>query len=141
MTTPDSNAYAPAVPAEAGHVLVVIDHREASIYRSAHPGSVPQQVRPHLPAYVPRAAEPSDPIGFFEPVAGILNGARKILIFSLGAAAGGDLDRFTAWLTHHRPELAARVIGAQALAEDDPAEGRMLAKAREIYAGLPGSSA
>jgi hypothetical protein len=101
------------VAAKAAQWLVVIDHREARIYRSIAPGAVAQQVRPHVPEdyfrhepnskQISRGQEKPNPNSFFEPVAAMLNGAGKILVFGSGTGSSSEQDQFTAWLTQHRP--------------------------------------
>jgi hypothetical protein len=131
--------------------LVVIDHREARIYRSAAPGAVAQQIRPHAPEeffrHAPhskefsRGQEKPDPASFFEPVAGVLNGAGKILVFGCGTGTGSEMDQFTAWVKLHRPELAKRIVGSQVIDEHHLTEGQLLAKARDFFAGHTARSA
>lgn len=131
--------------------LVVIDHREARIYRSADPGSVPQQIRPHVPdeffRHAPnskdftRGQEKPDPNSFFEPVAGVLNGAGKILVFGSGTGTSSEMEQFVAWLKEHRPDVAQRVVGAQVVDETHLTEAQLLAKAREFFASLRAPSA
>ena len=126
------------------HWVVVIDHREARIYRSAAPGSVPQQIRPHVPEDYTRQAhhskdfshgrEKGDPKRFFEPVAGVLNGAGKILVFGSGTGSSSEMEQFVAWLQETRPELAKRVVGSVVIDEHHVTEAQLLAKAREIFA-------
>ena len=124
--------------------LVIIDHREARIYRSVAPGAVPQQIRPHVPEElfrpaahgeeVARGHEKPDPKGFFEPVAGVLNGAGQILIFGTGTGHSSEMDQFVLWLNATRPAVAGRVIGSLVVDEHDLSEAQLLAKAREIFA-------
>jgi hypothetical protein len=137
-----------AAPAETdakpARWLVVIDHREARIYRSVERGAVPQQIRPHVPEDFFRHAhhskdfsrgqEKPDPNSFFEPVAGVLNGAGKILIFGTGTGMSSEMDQFIAWLKLNRPLLAKRIIGAVTVDEHHATEDQLLAKAREFYA-------
>ena len=133
-----------AVPDAEASWLVVIDHQEARIYRSAEPDAVPQQIRPHVPAEYFRHAhnskdfsrgkEKPDPNSFFEPVAGVLKGAGHILIFGTGTGTSSEMDQFTDWLKQHRPELAKRIIGARVIDEHHLSEAQLLAKAREFYA-------
>ena len=139
-----SEATPPGANGAEAHWLVVIDHREARIYRSAEPGALAQQIRPHAPEdffrHAPnskdfsRGQEKPDPNSFFEPVAGVLNGAGKILIFGTGTGTSSEMDQFVAWLKQHRPELAKRIIGAEVVDEHHLTEGQLLAKAREIFA-------
>jgi hypothetical protein len=138
-----SEVATPGAKEKVAHWLVVIDHHEARIYRSAEPGAVPQQIRPHAPEdffrHAPnskefsRGQEKPEPNSFFEPVAGVLNGAGKILIFGTGTGTSSEMDQFTAWLKQHRPELAKRVVGAVVVDEHHLTEAQLLAKAREFY--------
>jgi hypothetical protein len=124
--------------------LVVIDHHEARIFRSAAPGAVPQLVRPHVPEDYFRHAhnsmgfsrgqEKPDPNSFFEPVAAMLNGAGKILIFGTGTGTSSEMDQFVAWLNVHHPVVAKRIIGSLVIDEHHLTEGQLLAKARELFA-------
>lgn len=123
--------------------LVIIDHREARIFRSAAPGSVAQQIRPPVPVDFtrssPRAKEFSrgpekpDPSGFFEPVAAVLNGAGNILLFGGGSGKASEMEQFVAWLKTHRPELTKRIVGTLTIDEHHQTEGQILATAREFY--------
>ena len=124
--------------------LVVIDHHEARIFRSAAPGAIPQLVRPHVPEDYFRHAhnsmgfsrgqEKPDPDSFFEPVAAMLNGAGKILIFGTGTGMSSEMDQFVAWLNLHHPIVAKRIIGSLVIDEHHLTEGQLLAKARELFA-------
>lgn len=140
----------PGGPGASGKVtewLVVIDHREARIYRSTAPDAVPQQIRPHAPEdffrHAPhsqdfaRGQEKPDPNSFFEPVAGVLNGAGKILIFGTGTGTGSEMDQFVAWLRKKRPEIARRIIGTVVIDGHHLSEAQLLAKARECFANGP----
>jgi hypothetical protein len=127
--------------------LVVIDHREARIYRSMEPGAVPQQIRPHVPEDYFRHAhnskdfsrgqEKPDPDSFFEPVASVLNGAGKILVFGSGTGTSSEMEQFVAWLHESRPALVKRVVGTVVVDEHHLTEAQLLAKAREFFAQLP----
>jgi len=124
--------------------LVVIDHHEARIFRSATHGTVPQLVRPHVPEDYFRHAhnsmgfsrgqEKPEPNSFFEPVAAMLNGAGKILVFGTGTGMSSEMDQFVAWLNLHHPIVAKRIIGALVIDEHHLTEDQLLAKAREFFA-------
>jgi hypothetical protein len=132
-----------ATAAEA-HWLVVIDHREARIFRTEMRGSVPQQIRPYEPdGYFrhqhnskdfSRGQEKPDPNSFFEPVARALHDARQILIFGSGTGAGSEMTQFITWLGQHHADLAGRIIGSLVVDESHLTECQLLAKAREFYA-------
>ena len=133
-----------SAPDKDARWLAVIDHHEARIYRSCEPGSVAQQIRPHTPEdffrHAPdskgfsRGQEKPDPNTYFEPVAAVLNGAGQILIFGTGKGMSNEMDQFTLWLKHHRPELAGRIIGTEVVDEHHLTDAQLLAKAREFYA-------
>jgi hypothetical protein len=124
--------------------LVVIDHREARIYRSPSPDAVAQQIRPHVAEDFFRHAhhskdfargqEKPDPNSFFEPVAGVLNGAGEILVFGTGTGSSSEMDQFVVWLKQHRPLLAQRVVGTIVVDESHLTEAQLLGKARDFYA-------
>ena len=144
-----SGAKQPETKAEAARWLVVIDHREARIYRSTESNAVPQQIRPHVQddffrhahnsRDFSRGQEKPDPNSFFEPVAGVLNGAGGILIFGTGTGMSSEMDQFIAWLKLNRPELAKRIVGSLVVDENHLTEEQILAKAREFYASAPAS--
>lgn len=131
-------------PGEEIQWLLVIDHHEARIFRSTAPGTIAQQIRPHAPEdffrHAPdsqnfsRGQEKPDPNSFFEPVAGALNGAGKILIFGTGTGMSSEMDQFVAWLQRNRPQLAKRIIGSVVVDENHLTEDELLAKAREFFA-------
>jgi hypothetical protein len=139
-----SEAASPATNGTEAHWLLMIDHREARIYRTAAPGAVPQVIRPHVredffrhahnSQDFSRGQEKPDPNSYFEPVAGVLNGAHKILIFGTGTGTSSEMDQFVAWLRQHHPELATRIVGTEVVDEHHLTEAELLAKAREFYA-------
>lgn len=135
----------PAETGESGsHWLVVIDHREARIFRSEMHGSVPRQILPHHPADYFRHAhnskdfsrgqEKPDPNSYFEPLAQALKGTGKILIMGSGKGTGSEMEQFAGWLPRHHPELAQRVIGSLVVDQRHLTEAQLLAKAQEFYA-------
>jgi hypothetical protein len=125
--------------------LLVISHHEARLYRSTAPGAIAQLFRPHLPADFFRPApgvknfsrgrEKPEPSSLFEPVAAVLRGAGRILIFGGGTGVGGAMEQFVAWANACRPELAGRIIGAVSAYESNLSEEQLLAKARAYHAG------
>ncbi len=130
----------------ASRWLVVIDHHEARIYRSTAAGAIAQQIRSHTPEdffrHAPdskafsRGYEKSESRGYFEPVASVLKGAGQILVFGTGKGTSNEMDQFTVWLKHHRPELAGRIIGTKVVGEYHLTDAQLLAKAREFHADL-----
>lgn len=83
---------AQAIAAEGKHLLVVIDHREASIYQTELHGTVLERITPYDPDGFHRHLHSVDDEAngqrqpelksFYEAIARSLNGAEKILIFS-----------------------------------------------------------
>lgn len=144
----ERSSRSPAGEKETGaNWLLIIDHREARIYRSAAPGAVAQQIRPRVSeaafrsaASSPEAArraEKNTANAFFEPVAAVLSGAGKILVFGSGAGKNGEMEQFTLWLAQHRPEIAKRVVAAVVVDEDHLSEAQLLAKARAFFGNFP----
>ncbi len=128
----------------------MIGHHEARIYRSATPGAVPQQIRPHAPdgfrcrpagegGAGDRSGKNELP-GFFEPVAGVLNGAGRILVFDFNPGPRSEMVPFVVWLKGHRPELAARIIDSVAIPGSRETEAQLLARARKIFSGVRSGS-
>ena len=140
----ETPAPAAAIPA-AAHWLLVIDHHEARIFRTEMHGAAPQRILPHEPdehfrhaqnsQNLSRGKEKPDPNSFFEPVARALSAGGPILIFGTGTGMSSEMDQFVAWVKHHHPELAARIIGSLVVDEHHLSEGQLLAKALEFYAG------
>ncbi len=141
-----SETTAPEAKSDDGPWLLVIDHRQARIFRSEMQGTTPHQLLPHEPAdyfrhgpnsmEVSRGKEKPDPNSFFEPVAKALQAAGQILIFGTGTGMSSEMDQFIAWTKSHYPELAKRIIGSVAVDEHHLSEDQLLAKAREFYAGV-----
>lgn len=137
---------APPRASRAGEWLVVIDRFEASVFRSLNAGAVPQLIRSH-----PAAAEagghppspdhqnaggPSTPPGFFEPLAGVLHCARRVVIIGRETTLGGEAERFVRWLFGYRPAVAQRIVGSIAVEPHEFTEAGLVAKARAFYANL-----
>lgn len=131
-------------PAEAGtHLLVVIDHREARIYRTELNGSVPQRIVPYDPFGYGRdlhynqddanGQRKPEQRSFYEAVAKTLQGARQILMFGTGTGSSSAMEQLLANLKKHHHEVADRVIGSIAVDEHHLTEAQLLAKARELF--------
>src|SRR4051794_11475500 len=84
----------PVAPAEGVHLLVVIDHREARVYRTELHGTVPTRITPYDPHgggrhlhYVEddsSGQRKPERRSFYEAVATALAGAEKVLVFGGG---------------------------------------------------------
>jgi hypothetical protein len=125
------------------HLLVVINHHEARLFHSEIQGALPERILPHEPddffrhahnsKDFSRGREKPDPNSFFEPVAGALKGAGKILVFGTGTGTSSEMDQFLAWVRKHHAEVAARIIGSLVIDEKHLTEAQLLSKAREFY--------
>ncbi|HEV8604658.1 MAG TPA: hypothetical protein VGQ99_04790 [Tepidisphaeraceae bacterium] len=138
-----SQAEASQEAAEGTHLLVVIDHRLARVYKAELHGSVPQRIMPYDRAGVGRHLHyvQDDSNGqrvpevksFYEAVAKTLHDAQKILLFGRGTGAGSAMEQLFAELQENHKELASRVVGRIVVDEQHLTEDQLLAKAREIY--------
>jgi hypothetical protein len=139
-----SGAASEQPPAEGMHLLVVIDHRLARIFKAELHGSVPQRITPYDPGGFGRQLHyvQDDSNGqrkpevksFYEAVAKTLKGAEKILLFGSGTGASSAMEQLFAVLKRHHKELAHRVIGLMVVDEPHLSEDQLLAKARDVYA-------
>jgi len=132
-------------PAAGGtHLLVVIDHRQARIYKAELSGSLPQRIMPYDPGGFGRHLHyvQDDSSGqrkperksFYEAVAKTLRGADKVLIFGSSTGASSAMDQLLAALKHDHGDVAKHVVGSIVLDEQHLTEDQLLAKAREFYA-------
>ena len=125
------------------HLLLVIDHHEARLFRSELHGSVPQQIMPHKPddffrhahhsKEFSRGQEKPDPNSFFEEICSALHGAGKVLVFGTGTGTSSEMDQFLSWIKSQRPELAKRIMGSVVVDENHLSMDQLLAKARDFY--------
>lgn len=131
------------VAGEGVHVLVVIDHRLARIYKTEFHGSVPRQIVPYDAAGSGRHLHyvHDDSSGqrkpevktFYTAVAKTLERAERILLFGSGTGASSAMDQLLAELDRHHKAVRQRVIAAIVVDEQHLSEDQLLAKAREIY--------
>ncbi|MHC5855736.1 hypothetical protein [Nostoc sp.] len=143
----------PAQPiiTEGVHLLVVIDHREARIYKTELHGSVPERIVPYDPDGSHRHLHNVDDDAngqrqpelkpFYEAIAQCLrratptlSGAKKILIFGSSTGSSSAMDYLLADLKEHHPDIAQRVIGTVVVNEQHMSEDQLLAQARTFYA-------
>jgi hypothetical protein len=123
--------------------LLVIDHREARIFRLDASGTEPQRILPHKPEdffrhehnskEFTRGMEKPEPNSYFEPVALALRDATRILVFGTGSGMASEMEQFGSWLDLKHPELAKRVIGSVTVDESHMSDGQLLAKAHSIF--------
>jgi hypothetical protein len=141
-----SSAVAPEAVAEGVHLLVVIDHRQARVYKTQVHGSLPQQVTPYDPGGFGRHLHyvQDDSTGqrkperksFYEAVAKVLEDAEKVLLFGSGTGASSAMEHLLAELKLHHGDVAKRIVGSIAIDETHLTEDQLLAKARDFYAGI-----
>jgi hypothetical protein len=130
--------------AEGVHLLVVIDHREARVYRAELHGSVPQRVVPYDPGGFGRhlhyvqddsnGQRKPERKSFYESVAKTLVGAEQVLVFGSGTGASSAMDQLIAALKQDHPDLSKRVVGSLVVDAQHLTEDQLLAKARDFYA-------
>jgi len=142
-----SGDVAPEAAAEGTHLLVVIDHRQARVYKAEVHGSVPQRITPYNPGGFGRHLHyvQDDSNGqrkpelksFYEAVAKTLKGAEQILIFGGGTGASSAMEELLSQLKHHHRDVAKHVVGSIVLDVTHLTENQLLAKARDFYASLP----
>src|SRR2546421_8281894 len=104
------------------HLLVVIDHQEAKVYRTEVHGAVPERIVPYDPhgygKHLHSAHEWTDGKrlperkSFYEAVARTLRGAEQILVFGSGTGRSSAMEVLLADLKDLHPDVAAKVVGA-----------------------------
>ena len=139
-----SGAVEAAAVAEGVHLLVVIDHRQARVYKADVHGSVPQRITPYDPGGFGRhlhnvqddsnGQRKPERRSFYEAIAKTLKGAQQILLFGSGTGASSAMEELLAELKHHHSDVAARIVGSLVLDETHLSEDQLLAKARDFYA-------
>ncbi len=125
------------------HMLVVIDHRQARIYRSELRGSVPQKIVPYDPDGSGRPLHyvENDSNGqrrperrsYYDAIARSLQGADGVLVFGGGKGAGSAMEQLISELKSHHKDIAAKVVGSVVVDEHHSTEDQLLARAREFY--------
>ena len=128
----------------APHLLVVIDHKEARVYRTEVQGTVPVRLEPYDPhghgRHLHSAHEWTDGKSqperksYYEAVAKTLRGAGQVLLFGSGTGKSSAIDQLLADLKAHHPDVAKAVVGSVVVDAHHTTENQLLAKAREFYA-------
>ena len=134
----------PPPVAPGAHLLVVIDHHEAKIYRTELHGAVPQHLLPYDPHGFGRHLRSKDPKAggkrrpeqksFYEAVAATLRGAEEILIFGGGTGESSAMEQLIADLKHNHSDVAEHIVGSIVVDEHHQTESQLLARAREFFA-------
>jgi hypothetical protein len=138
-----SGAAAQEGVAEGMHLLVVIDHREARVYRAELHGAEPELITPYDPHGYGRhlhyvqddsnGQRKPERRSFYDAVVKTLQGAERILLFGRGTGASSAVEHLLAELRLHHAELAERIVGSFVVDEPHLTEGQLLAKAREFF--------
>ena len=137
MATTDEREAAP-------HLLVVLDHHEARVFRTEVHGAVPERIVPYDPhgygRHLHSAHEWTDGKrqperkSFYEAVAKTLRGAEQVLLFGSGTGRSSAMEQLLADLKDHHPDVAEKVIGSVLVDAHHTTGQHLLAKAREFYA-------
>jgi hypothetical protein len=132
-----------AAVADGIHLLVVIDHREARVFKAELHGSVPERITPYDPHGSHRHLHnvEDDSNGqrkpelkaFYDAIARTLGGAEKILVMGSSTGSSSAMDHLVAELKQHHPELARRISGTIVVNEQHMTEDQLLAQARAFY--------
>jgi hypothetical protein len=143
MDSQSSGSHQPQLEPEGVHLLVVIDHREARIYKTELKGSVPERITPFDPhgfgRYLHSVTDDSngqrkpERKSFYEAVAKSLKGADQIVLFGTATGASSAMEQLIAHLKHHHADVAKRIVSSVAVDEHHLTEGQVLARAREFY--------
>jgi len=138
-----SNVTSPPTTGGSAHLLVVIDHREARIYKTEMHGSVPTRITPvdpsgshrHLHVVEEGATGQRKPElkTFYEAVASELRGDEKILIMGSSTGSSSAMDHLSAELKKRHPDIASRVVGTVAVNAQHMTDDQLLAEARAFY--------
>lgn len=137
MTTTNERDAAP-------HLLVVIDHHEARIYRTEVHGAVPVKLEPYDPhgygQHLHSAHEWTDGKrqperkSYYEAIAKTLRGAEQVLVFGSGTGRSSAMEMLLTDLKDHHPDVATKVIGSVVVDAHHTTEDQLLAQARGFYA-------
>jgi hypothetical protein len=132
--------------AEGIHLLVVIDHHEAKIYRTEMRGGVPQIVVPYDPhghgKHLHSRNEETDGKrqpdrkSFYEAIVTTLRDADQILILGCGTGESSAMEQLIANLKHNHKDLAGHIAGSMVVDKGHRTEGELLAQAREFFASM-----
>jgi hypothetical protein len=139
---PNPTARPPVI--DSVHVLVVIDHRMARIYKADLHETVYDCIIPydanglgrHLHYVHSECNGQRQPQrkSFHDAVANTLRSAKKILLFGSEAGPGSAMEQLFTDLKRNHPALARRVVGSIVVNEPHLTENQLLAKARAYHA-------
>jgi len=136
MTTPDGKN-------PATHLLVVIDHQEARVYKTEIHGAIPVSIAPYDPhgygRHLHSAHEWTDGKrqperkSYYEAVAKALRGAEQVLLFGSGTGRSSAMEQLLTDLKDHHADVAKKVIGSVVVDAHHTTEDQLLAKATAFY--------
>ncbi len=129
------------VGADGHHLVVVVNDKEARVYRVEPREGRAERLAPYDPQGAGRSmlylqdAAGSTPTpereGFSDAVSRALRGAGQITVLGRGKTAQDAVNRLTAHLREREPALAQRV-GETALVETNPTPDQLLTKVRSL---------
>lgn len=132
-----------AAAADGVHLLVVIDHRAARVYRTEFHGTVPQRIVTfngggagrHLHYVEDDASGQRRPEqrSFYDAVAKTLEGAQTIVVLGSGTGASSAMDQLLAELQEHHPRVAEHVVGTRVVDAQHMTDDQLLAQARAVH--------
>lgn len=136
----------PPVARQGPHLMVVLHHAVARIYRLDLHESLPAALMPydragfgrhlhHVEADAGSGRRAAEQAGFHAAVAATLREAERIVLFGSGPGARGAVARLFAALRRDHHDLADRVLGWIVVDEGHLTETQLLADARAYYAG------
>ena len=134
----------PPVAGDGRNLLVVIDHREARIFRAEVHGSEPERITPLDPAGSDRYLHNVGDDGngqrrperkaFYDAVARTLAGAEQILIVGSSTGSSSAMDHLVAELKQHHPSVARNIVGTVVVDERHMTDDQLLAQGRTFFA-------
>jgi hypothetical protein len=141
----------PPESCDGNHILAVVSHLEARVYRTHTHGSPPALLHPHDPQGLRRhlhhktgVKHQSTPVwhGDWAPVLdphfakalmAALEPADEIILAGHGAGKSSAVDALLGAMEAHAPQLARRVVHRMQLSEGHITENELLAAARAFY--------
>jgi hypothetical protein len=131
-------------PGTGLHLLVVIDHQEAKVYRTEVHGAVPERIAPYDPHGYGRhlhsahewtdGKRPPERKSYYEAVAKTLRGAEQVLLFGSGTGKSSAMGQLLTDLKDHHADIARTIIGSVVVDAHHTTENELLAQARKFYA-------
>ena len=128
------------------HLLVVVDHRRARIFKVDLRGSTPLRITPHQPGEASRHLHyvQDDSNGqrrpelrsYYDDIIACLRDASGILLFGSGTGASSAMEHLLTELRTHHPAVAAKLVGVVVIDENHTTDEQLLARARDFYATL-----